>query len=175
MHTQLTEYTKISCWLQGTKGRGSLDFIISYRIVCFCKRIKETEVGSSDCGLFAIANVMALASGIDIERVTFRQTKMRSHFLQCLQEQRLTMFPHKVSDSSNSRLRRKLFVITTNCHCNAFLPNSNLIKCSECNKLFHLQCLTHSHQNSNSRHTSSWTCQVCTKKQQRIVDYMVMV
>ena len=135
----------------------------------------QQQVGSSDCGLFAIANVMALASGIDIERVTFRQTKMRSHFLQCLQEQRLTMFPHKVSDSSNSRLRRKLFVITTNCHCNAFLPNSNLIKCSECNKLFHLHCLTHSHQNSNSRHTSSWTCQVCTKKQQRIVDYMVMV
>ena len=97
---------------------------------------------------------MALASGIDIERVIFHQTKMRSHFLQCLQEQRLTMFPHKVSDSSNSRLRRKLFVITANCHCNAFFPNSNLIKCSECNKLFHLQCLTHSHENSNSRHTS---------------------
>ena len=113
----------------------------------------QQQVGSSDCGLFAIANVMALASGIDIERVTFRQTKMRSHFLQCLQEQRLTMFPHKVSDSSNSRLRRKVFVITMNCHCNAFLPNSNLIKCSECNKLLHLQCLTHSHQNSNSRHT----------------------
>ena len=118
---------------------------------------------------------MALASGIDIERVTFRQTKMRSHFLQCLQEQRLTMFPHKVSDSSNSRLRRKLFVITTNCHCNAFLPSSNLIKCSECNKLFRLQCLTHSNQNNNSRHTSPWTCQACTKKQHKIVDYMVMV
>ena len=69
----------------------------------------QQQVGSSDCGLFAIANVMALASAIDIERVTFR------HFLQCLQEQRLTMFPHKVSDSSNSRLRRKLRVSKNSC------------------------------------------------------------
>ena len=45
MHTQLTEYTKMSCWLQGTKGRGSLDFIISYRIIAFVNESKKPKFG----------------------------------------------------------------------------------------------------------------------------------
>ena len=54
----------------------------------------QRQVGSHDCGLFAIANAIALANGTNPATVSFYQNQMRQHLLDCLESQCLTMFPH---------------------------------------------------------------------------------
>lgn len=41
------------------------------------------QVGSKDCGLFAIATATAIACGADPTRLVFNQASMRSHLAQC--------------------------------------------------------------------------------------------
>ncbi|XP_028417456.1 uncharacterized protein LOC114541851 [Dendronephthya gigantea] len=48
----------------------------------------------NDCGLFAIANCVAVASGIDPVSVRFHQNKMRAHLHNCFRSNAITMFPH---------------------------------------------------------------------------------
>lgn len=51
-----------------------------------------------DCGLFAIANAVALAKGIYPGAVIFRQNQMLQHLLQCLEQKEITMFPHDMKN-----------------------------------------------------------------------------
>ena len=51
------------------------------------------QFGSADCGLFAIAFATALCLGTRLENVQFDQSKMRSHFISCFENQRMPMFP----------------------------------------------------------------------------------
>lgn len=53
----------------------------------------QTQVGESDCGVFAIA--FALAAGVPLENVMFDQPQMRPHLYHCLQTEILAMFPHR--------------------------------------------------------------------------------
>ncbi|XP_040190240.1 uncharacterized protein LOC120921804 [Rana temporaria] len=45
--------------------------------------------GVNDCGALAIANAVALAYGLDLKHIHFRQEEMRKHIISCL-----SMFPH---------------------------------------------------------------------------------
>ena len=49
---------------------------------------------TSDCGLFAIANSAALATGTDPSVISWDQSKMCDHFLKCFEEKKIEMFPH---------------------------------------------------------------------------------
>lgn len=74
---------------------------------CMC----QNQTGESDCGLFAIANALALAKGISLKNVVFFQLQMRSHLHQCLQNQLLTIFPH-TSAENNVVIEAKSFIIS---------------------------------------------------------------
>lgn len=74
---------------------------------CMC----QNQIGESDCGLFAIANALALAKGISLRNLVFFQSQMRSHLHQCLQNQLLTMFPHKLTEN-NVVIEAKSFIIS---------------------------------------------------------------
>ena len=43
----------------------------------------QEQIRESDCGLFAIANALALAKGVSLQKVKFLQSDMRSHLHQC--------------------------------------------------------------------------------------------
>ena len=45
-----------------------------------------------DCGLFVIATALHIAAGNNIEEVSFDQTKMRSHLVQCFEMEVLSPF-----------------------------------------------------------------------------------
>ena len=51
------------------------------------------QVGSDDCGLYAIAILTALAYKINVAEVKFDQSKMRRHFIDCIEAKFLTLFP----------------------------------------------------------------------------------
>ncbi|KAK3089926.1 hypothetical protein FSP39_007688 [Pinctada imbricata] len=46
-----------------------------------------------DCGLYAIANLVTIASGHDPTKMRYDRRKMRSHLFLCLERKSLTMFP----------------------------------------------------------------------------------
>ena len=56
--------------------------------------LQQHQKGSSDCGLFAVANAVALANGVNPCSVTWLQEKMRVHLVKCFEEQKIKMFPH---------------------------------------------------------------------------------
>jgi len=53
----------------------------------------QRQIGTEDCGAFAIAVATAIAFGINPSSVYFQQEKMRSHLLACFEKQELTPFP----------------------------------------------------------------------------------
>ena len=53
----------------------------------------QQQDGSTDCGLFAIANAVEVAAGNDPEKVIFDQTAMRPHLMSCLESEKLEPFP----------------------------------------------------------------------------------
>ena len=56
--------------------------------------LSQMQYGADDCGLFAIANALELASGTtDFSQVKFDQSAMRHHLIQCFENGVLTAFP----------------------------------------------------------------------------------
>ena len=53
----------------------------------------QKQQGIKDCGLFAIGYATALAHGQNMAKLRFRQESMRSHFINCVQQNKFTPFP----------------------------------------------------------------------------------
>ena len=53
----------------------------------------QKQMGTKDCGLFAIANAVALALGQNLSKSRFCQESMRSHFVACVGQEKLVPFP----------------------------------------------------------------------------------
>ena len=51
------------------------------------------QAGTSDCGLFAIANAAALCFGKNPAILHFNQALMRLHLVQCMEQKTITPFP----------------------------------------------------------------------------------
>ncbi len=72
----------------------------------------QAQKGSTDCGLFAIANAVELASGMDakvLEGVRFDQSNMRQHLRSCLLSGQMQPFPKASFWSSVEGKRGKLY------------------------------------------------------------------
>ena len=57
---------------------------------------KQKQIGSHDCGLFAIATAIAILFGHDAASIHFSQRTMRNHLTKCFEEQSLTPFPQEI-------------------------------------------------------------------------------
>ena len=55
----------------------------------------QKQKGGRDCGLFSIANITAVAFHLDPTTITFDQTIMRQHLVQCMEKHALMPFPTK--------------------------------------------------------------------------------
>lgn len=53
----------------------------------------QRQEGGKDSGLFSIANITALAFGLDPTTITFDQRATRGHLVHCLENYTLTPFP----------------------------------------------------------------------------------
>ena len=52
----------------------------------------QMQVGTCDCGLYAIATATALLSGVHPGEHTFNQSQMRKHVYTCLNEGKIGQF-----------------------------------------------------------------------------------
>jgi hypothetical protein len=60
----------------------------------------QRQLGSSDCGLFAIGFATVLLDFEPVSNLVFDQSKMRLHLINCLENQRITPFPIKRNNES---------------------------------------------------------------------------
>ena len=55
----------------------------------------QKQKGTTDCGLFAIANATAIAHGKNPNKLQFKQESMRAHLLDCFDHKNMSLFPCK--------------------------------------------------------------------------------
>ena len=96
-----------SLWFNVTQHRTTTELV--YKPIRVTVTVCQEKIGESDCGLFAIANDLALAKGIPIQNIKFLQSHMRSHLHQCFQNQLLKMFSHETIENS---AQSKTFIIS---------------------------------------------------------------
>ena len=70
----------------------------------------QQQIGSHDCGLFAIATALEICCGNNPELATFDQQMMRSHLIDCFKKRRLSSFP-KMNQESLPRPSRCNYVV----------------------------------------------------------------
>ena len=121
----------------------------------------QRQVGSSDCGLFAIAFATAIAFGLDPGGILFDQQKLRQHLLDCFEKRGMTMFPIRRPRRAAGRVKH-IDTIPVFCICR--LPkytNSNWVQCSKCKEWFHSgTCVSVPEELLKSR-KSPWFCKKC--------------
>ncbi len=72
----------------------------------------QHQKGSSECGLFAIANTFAVAiqNGLSPEYLKYDQNSRRGHLMQTLQNMFMSPFPAGKADRKNGIRKEKLYV-----------------------------------------------------------------
>ena len=119
----------------------------------------QRQLGSSDCGLFAIANMFSLALGKDPMTVKFIQAEMRLHLVECLERKEIKMFP--IYDYSISTVQRSIFNISKHCNCHLVCPDKPLIQCTKCLKRFHFECIQVTANDVANLINDEFICQRC--------------
>jgi hypothetical protein len=67
----------------------------------------ESQEGSKDCGLFALAYVLAIANKKDPAKLRFVQSSMRAHFNSCIQLGKFTEFESEEIDKDTTYIERR--------------------------------------------------------------------
>ena len=98
--------------------------------------LQQRQKGNSDCGLFCIANSVALANGIDPCTIFWHQNSMREHLCQCFEQKKITMFPHDVKQAPSIPAKSH-YVVSIYCVCLKHVPGAQMVHCSVCNNWFH--------------------------------------
>ena len=119
------------------------------------------QAGGSDCGLFAIAFMTALAFGISPSSCLFDQQAMRPHLIKCFEQGAMEIFPIL-------RLRRPNQIKcceTFDVFCVCRMPQSSTatkwVQCSICNNWFHPTCVQIPRQAIEKREVA-WHCPNCS-------------
>ena len=99
------------------------------------------QTGNKDCGLFAIANALALCEGVSPEVCNWDQGKMGKHLVSCLGFGKLDMFP--VVSAGPRRSKGVVYREVEPVYCNCRQPNDErrfMAECEGCREWFHRTC-----------------------------------
>ena len=136
-------------------------------VFCQAKSLKiiskpcQLQKGINDCGVFAIATALSIASGMDPSKLNYNQELMRNHLKSCFENKYLKMFPC-LKDVVNKTVK-KIENINLICewrqpnykssHFN--YPHGPTIQCSSCEKIFHKFCVS-------NKSTNYFVCSACS-------------
>ena len=101
----------------------------------------QQQLGSVDCGLFAIAFAFSAAREDSFSRLSFHQQGMRDHLVQCFQQQQLQPFP---ASQKRKEQKNRLKHIQIHLYCTCGLPESSdtqMIQCAMCQQWYHFRCM----------------------------------
>ena len=118
------------------------------------------QSGSSDCGLYAIANATALVMGQNPASYQYDQKQMRSHLFQCLENQNITLFPVMRARRNKGNVIKAAQVVPVYCSCR--MPETGeMIVCTKCNEWYHMQCCKNIPSSAVLSATCPWFCCDC--------------
>ena len=161
-----------------------------------CFRACCQQRNGIDCGLFAIANLFAVAQGYDPSRLRYNIQLMRPHLRKCLLTNKFALFPLVVHPRQSVLFQMKRIDIPLNPYlrppalpntqvltyyvrkpttysltlvCDCKLPDDihPVIDCCQCKKIFHKRCV--GMENRRSR-LNAWTCNTCTNNINQLAD-----
>ena len=116
------------------------------------------QSGSTECGLYAIAVMTALAFGHDPALLVFDQNSLRMHLGECFEAGYIQMFPAVQKRRIKERIKKEK-VIPIYCTCR--LPeddNFPMIQCDTCKEWYHFKCIDVS---DDIPEETNWHCQNC--------------
>ncbi|XP_078692602.1 polycystin-1-like protein 2 [Branchiostoma floridae x Branchiostoma belcheri] len=116
----------------------------------------QRQTNVVDCGLFAIAWAVDIAQGRDVSSIAYDNRKMRSHLKKCLEQGRLTQFPHLTSQRKKVGFTR-VSRISLVCRCKQEEGLGRIEACRACQRIFHVSCLP-----VNPPSDDTWECGDCT-------------
>ena len=87
----------------------------------------QIQQGVVDCGLFAIANAVSLARKIEPTNVTYVQSQLRAHLINCFQECKMISFPSKLLKVNITVITQFIIII---------IHNSQSLICTICLSLY---------------------------------------
>ena len=101
----------------------------------------KKQSNHSDCGLFAIANTMALCYGQTPEYLNYDIKSMRQHLAGCLEDKIFQHFPAR-----NRRVTQQTKKTEkVNVYCSCRLPEGarggKMIACDGCREWYHEECV----------------------------------
>ena len=98
----------------------------------------QKQANRSDCGLFAIANAVAICNGQSPEFLNYNTNVMRKHLAGLLEDGVFRHFP--ASKGSVKQTTKRSEVLKVFCTCR--LPEKErMIACDNCGEWFHESCL----------------------------------
>ena len=125
--------------------------MLGYNWLCY----NYLQVGSYDCGLFAIAYITGIAHGIEPARFVFEQSNMRRHLYQCFSSGKLTPFPGK--ELAKNDIVKFIDYIDVHCYCRMpELSGVEMLTCFECCEMIHIFC-----EDNVNTNNSKWSCKQC--------------
>jgi hypothetical protein len=94
----------------------------------------QRQRNESDCGLFAVAAMVALAHGSDPSKLIWDLRTLRSHFVECLDQSQMTPFPLYQSSTGNgtNMLPQKSFILTVCNSCKQNICDQDETQCKKC-------------------------------------------
>lgn len=120
----------------------------------------QYQVGSCDCGLFAVAMAYDLCSGIDPHLRNYDQSRMREHLRLCFEQCELESFPE--ASSWSPRGQERVFAqVVHEIFCNCRLPEKPPMACCDvCGTWYHQGC-THIPSEVFEDEGVFWMCDKC--------------
>ena len=77
----------------------------------------DRQRNSMDCGVYAIANMVAIAFGLDPIRITFDKNLIRMHLLECIKNAKFSPFPTRRSSRRHATVSYHSIFILLECTC----------------------------------------------------------
>ena len=119
--------------LEPDSGMSQICAILKYEVTIGIVTVNKVPVqqqhGSVDCGLFAIANIVALCFGYEPNKILFRQDRIRNHLFSCLEAGQFSLFPFDVNTRPKRNKTQKIRVY---CTCRHPHDGTKMIKCVNC-------------------------------------------
>ena len=126
-------------------------------------RVQQQE-NNVDCGVYAVAFATHQAYGVSPIGVVFDLSKMREHLIECLESNKMTMFPTIARRGKFCAVEH--FVIKIYCLCNnIFHPARPMVFCNKCREWFHTDCVIREEKKRKAilseNNNNSWYCADC--------------
>ena len=123
----------------------------------------QRQVGSNDCGLFAMAFATDLCNGLDPVNQRYEQGCMRQHYVSCLENGSMVPFP-KTTKKVPLHIGSKKSSVAIYCVCRMPYDKEEYVQCSyRCRAWYHTSCVKIPEWAINSGRR--WKCGECRKLQ----------